>query len=118
MDEKIKKEKTEVVSFRISESLQKKLYSQSDAAGVSAKVWLEKAILENKTKIIAKQKPHPELRPLLFQVNKAGNNINQLAHHFNTMKLDGKITHDEYHVALDSLSDIQKIMREALDYAR
>lgn len=118
--EKAKKEnqKSEVASFRLLSEAHKVLYERAKTAGVSTRVWLEKAILENQTKIIAKQKPQPDLRSLLFQVNKAGNNINQLAHHFNTLNKVNKISKDEYLTALETLENIHNDLKEAIHYAR
>ena len=112
------KSKTEIASFRLAPLAHATLYRRADEAGISTRAWLESAILENKTRIVAKQKPHPELRPLLYQVNKAGNNINQLAHHFNAMKMENKITGDEYHTALRKLEGIERALMAAVDYAR
>ena len=115
---KTDKPKSEVASFRLLSEAHEVLYERAKTAGVSTRVWLEKAILENQTKIIAKQKPQPDLRSLLFQVNKAGNNINQLAHHFNTLNKVNKINKDEYLIALETLENIHKDLKEAIHYAR
>jgi hypothetical protein len=112
------KKKSDVATFRLKAEAHDLLYARAEQAGVSTRVWLEEAIIGNKTRIIARQKPHPELRPLLFQVNKAGVDINQLVRHFNTMKLEHTITKDEYLIALDTLRSIEKLFIEALDYAR
>ena len=113
-----KKPKTIQTCFRLAPDTHHLLHERAQAAGISTKVWLDKAIVENKTKIVAKQKPHPELRPLLFQANKAGNNINQLAHHFNTLRRDNKITREEFAAAVQRLESIQTALLEAVDFAR
>ena len=110
--------KTIQTCFRLTPSTREKLFARADAAGMNGREWLEQAILENATKIVAKQKPHPELRPLLFQVNKAGNNINQLAHHFNTLQLANKLTTEQALAALSTLDRIEKELLEAVEYAR
>lgn len=115
---KATKKKTRIASVRLITEAHEVWYERAAEAGLSTRAWLEKAILENKTQIIVKQKPHPELRPLLFQVNKAGNNINELAHHFNALKSANAITSAEYLAALDALAEIQLSLREAVDYAR
>lgn len=106
--------KTVSASFRLLPDVLNKINSRANEAGLSAKEWLNKAILENKTKIISRQKPHPELRPLLFQVNKAGNDINQIAHHFNMLKQTNEMTRADYLDALDKLGKIHESLRNAL----
>lgn len=92
--------------------------SRATESGLSMRAWLEQAIIENRTEIVAAAKPHPDLGPLIFQSNKAGNNLNQLAHHFNALRLQGKLS--EYHCeeALHLLARIQGLFREAVANAR
>ena len=113
-----KQPKTIQTCFRLTPSTHALLHARAHAAGLSTKVWLDQAIVENKTKIIVKQKSHPDLRPLLFHVHKAGNNINQLAHHFNTLKLENKLTKAEFFAAIAALERIQEALLVAVDYAR
>ncbi|MDP9902421.1 plasmid mobilization protein [Variovorax ginsengisoli] len=113
-----KRRKTEVASFRLSAESHETLMSRAAESGLSPRVWLEQAILENRTEIIAVAKPHPELKPLLFQANKAGNNLNQLAHHFNALRLQGKLSEAHCEEALYLLAKIQGSFREAVASAR
>lgn len=108
---------TKVASFRLAAAAHERLYSQAEKAGLSTRAWLEQAILENQTQIIAKAKPNRELAPLLFQVNKIGNNINQLAHHFNAMELAGRLGPDQAAMATNALRGVQRLLREALNHA-
>lgn len=112
------KPKTKPASFRLSEPAHLKLFESAAAAGISTRAWLEQAVLENKTQIVAKPKLHPDLRELLFQVNKTGNNVNQLAHHFNSLSLKGALPSTEITLALSALERISQTLQEALDRAR
>jgi hypothetical protein len=105
-------------SFRLSRPAHAKLFARAAAAGISTREWLERAILDNQTAIHARTKPHPDLRELLYQVNKAGNNVNQLAHHFNRLALRGDIRAGEVTLALDALGRISQSLQDALDHAR
>lgn len=109
---------TVVVSFRVDAAVQDKIKENSKKAGLSPRVWLEKAILENRTSIVARQKPHPDLRALLFQISRAGNNINQLAYKFNLLHKMGEVGADECGQAIARLDDIADSLREALEHAR
>lgn len=112
------KEKTIPASFRLCKTAHDKLYAQAAAAGLSTRAWVEQAVIENKTQIIAKPKLHPDLRELLFQINKAGNNVNQLAHHFNALTLKAGIRADDVTLALGELNRISQTLQDALDRAR
>lgn len=112
------KAKTIPASFRLSPAAHAKLFDQAAAARLSSRAWLERAVIENETQILAKPKLHPDLGELLYQVNKAGNNVNQLAHRFNSLTFKGSIAASEVSQALDELQRISKTLQEALDLAR
>lgn len=109
--------KTRIASFRLSAEAHEKLYQQASMANLSSRDWLERAILNNQTKITAKPKPHKDLKPLLYHVNKAGNNLNQIAHHFNSLKRQRDINPDDVMQALNDLEMIRLSMMEALKNA-
>lgn len=112
------KPKTIPASFRLSADAHKKLNDRAKAANLSPRAWLETAILENRTQVIARQKPHPELKPLLFQVNKAGNNLNQLAHRFNALRLENRLSAADFFDGMRKLEQIELDLAEALANAR
>ena len=112
-----KKPKTIQTCFRLEPATHALLHARAQTAGVSTKLWLDRAIVENKTRIVARTAPHPELRPLLYQVNKAGDEINQLARHFNKMRLENMISRDELVVALQILERIEGQLQQALEHA-
>jgi hypothetical protein len=112
------KEKTIPASFRLSKTAHDKLYASAAAAGLSTRAWVDQAVLENKTQILAKPKLHPDLGELLYQVNKAGNNVNQLAHRFNSLAFKAAVPASEVSKALDELQRIAQALQEALDLAR
>lgn len=114
----VKPRKSEVVSFRVSPEVHATLMSRAAESGLSSRMWFEQAILENRTQIVAVAKPHRELKPLVFQANKAGNNLNQLAHHFNALRLQGKLSASHCEEALYLLAMIQASFREAVANAR
>ncbi len=75
-------------------------------------------MLDNQTQILAKPKLHPNLSDLMFQVGRAGNNVNQLAHRFNTLALKDGIRQIDVALALSELERISQTLQEALDRAR
>lgn len=112
------KAKTQVASFRLSAQAHATMTAKAAEAGISTRSWLEQAILQNRTHIVARTRPHPELKPLLFQASKAGNNLNQLAHRVNALRLEGKLTAQECAALLEQLQAIQATFREAVANAR
>ena len=73
------------VSFRFGEAAKANLEALAAAEGITPRSFLEKRVLElDQPHIVARVKEHPDLRALLFQVNKTGNNINQIAKAINT----------------------------------
>jgi len=110
--------KTKVASFRLSAQAHAVMTAKAAEAGISTRSWLEQAIIQNQTQIVARVRPHPELKPLLFQACKAGNNLNQLAHRVNTLRLEGRLTAQECAAVLDQLQALQATFREAVANAR
>lgn len=110
-------EKRVYTGFRLTVESRAILFKRAEDSGRSAREWLDEAIISNKSKIIARKKAHPDLKPLLFHVNKAGNNINQIAHHLNTLRREHVIEHTEFKVAMRQLQEIQDALLEALNRA-
>ncbi|WP_076999130.1 plasmid mobilization relaxosome protein MobC [Variovorax sp. KK3] len=106
--------KTKVASFRLSAEAHAKLTARAREAGISGRAWFERAILDNQTEIVARPQQHPELKALLFQAAKAGNNLNQLAHRFNALRLEGRMSQQDCARALATLDEIYGAFREAV----
>lgn len=108
-----------VVSFRFSEAARARLNALAAAEGITPRSYLEMRVLELEAPhIVARSNEHPDLRPLLYQVNKAGNNINQIAHRFNSLEMTGRLSRDEALLGLDRLELISRRLAEALRRAR
>ena len=111
-------QKTRPFAARLPLEAHALIHARAEAAGVSARAWLTDAILADKTKIIARQKPHPDLSRLVFQVNKAGNNLNQIAKRINELALVGELSQEKARLELDKLIAIEALLREAVSHAR
>ena len=112
-----KQPKTIQTCFRLEPATHALLHARAKTAGLSTKLWLDRAIVENKTRITAKAVQHPELRPLLYEVNKAGGHISQLAQHFNAMRLENTIPAGTVVAALQTLERIEMQLQRALEHA-
>lgn len=110
--------KTAVVSFRIGNEAYDRLMQSSEQAGISTRKWLEEAILSNRTRIVERPKPSADLHSLATQINRMGNNLNQVAHNLNTAQITGKLTRDECLDAIERLDHIRALLNETITYAR
>ena len=106
--------KTAVASFRLKKEAHDRLYENAAQAGLSTRDWLEQAILENKTKIVEKRRPSIDAQNLVFEVNRIGNNLNQIAHHFNSAAQKNKLTKEQYHEALEKIDHLRVLLNEAI----
>lgn len=105
-------------SYRLLPEAHSRIVQSAKAAGISPRAWLETAILENKTSIVARQRPHPDLGPLLFQTRQAGNNLNQIARKLNQRDLIGELSPTDIEEALQLLERLHGLFKRALDRAR
>lgn len=111
--------KTVVVSLRMKPAAHAALLAQAEAAEITPRSWLEKAALQlTDAHLVRRKKEHPDLRALLFQVSRAGNNINQLAHKFNALDKIGKLGQGEFQVGVEVLRDLTAVLQKALARAR
>ncbi|PZQ76172.1 MAG: plasmid mobilization relaxosome protein MobC [Sphingomonas sp.] len=109
---------SKVASFRLRAEAHDTITARAKEAGISPRAWLEDAILTNRTQIVAKAAKHPDLNGLLFQVNRAGNNLNQIAHTLHGLRLANKLTPEHYEQHMATLSAIETALTEALGRAR
>jgi len=118
MKQQRKSSKTAVVSFRISNESYDRLNANASLAGISTREWLERAILENETRIIQKKKNTADIQSLIIQVNKIGNNLNQIAHNMNTANLKGVLTRGDCIEAINKLDHMRALLNESLIFSR
>lgn len=111
------KEKTIPWAGRLPETAYKLLHKRAGEAGISSRAWLTEVLLADKVKIVAKQKPHPDLSGLVFQVNKAGNNLNQIAKRINELMKTGQIDFAHAKIYLDNLLAIEAELKKAVEHA-
>lgn len=104
-------------SFRLSKDEAKELDEKIAASGLgSASVYLRDYVLKNRITIIAKPKASFEKQRMQFVFNKAGNNLNQIAHVLNTANLSNRLTDQLFREAVQGLQDITTYLKGALDH--
>ncbi len=111
---------TKIMSFRFAPGAHDALLQHSQAEGISTRSWLEKRLLAlpRVNVVLRRERDGPELRAMLFQVSRAGNNLNQLAHKFNRLDLAGQLRGSDLHDAKAVLLRVADVLQRALDHAR
>ena len=105
------------VSFRLAEPDFQVYQEKVLASGLSASDFFRECVLTNKTQIVSRQKASTQKKRLLYLVNKASNNINQLAHRANTEHLAGKLSEQTFELILSNLKVISHSLKAAVDHA-
>lgn len=105
-------------SFRLRQDSYDALLKNAEKAGVSTREWLEEAILNNRTRIVERPKPSADLRSLATQINRMGNNLNQVAHTLNSAQIANKLTREQCLDAIERLDHIRALLNETITYAR
>ncbi|KZK32385.1 hypothetical protein A4F85_01100 [Delftia sp. GW456-R20] len=101
------------VSHRLDVRAYELLLEQAAAARMSTRAWLESAILSNSTTVVLP--PDEELiRAMLFQVSRAGNNLNQIAHKLNALDMAGRLTPERFEKAMARLESIHQLLEWAV----
>jgi len=99
--------------FRASPANAKKLLLKVVASGLSVSQYCEKVICDEEVEIKQVSAELVELvRAKIYFVNKAGNNLNQIARHLHEMRLAGKSDSDK----LDYCEHELQRLREDLEY--
>jgi hypothetical protein len=107
---------TEPFSFRLTKTEAQPLRDKIAQSGVSQTDFLRDYVLKNRTTVIARPKASLEKTRMQFVFNKAGNNLNQLAHVLNRANLAGKMNDATCKQALATLEQISQYLRAALNH--
>lgn len=109
-------EATKPVSFRLTESERLAYLAKCEAAGLSPSDFFRDCVLTNRTQIVARRKPSADRQRVLYLVNKAGNNLNQMAHRANSLHLAGKLTEEVFDSMIYELELIARYMKATLGH--
>lgn len=110
---------TEPFSFRLSVSEARELRARIEASGYrTASEFLRDYVIKNQVTIVARPntKPSVEKTRMQFVFNKAGNNLNQIAHVLNTANLSHRLTDSLFRDGTQGLADIAKFLKAALNH--
>lgn len=105
------------VAFRLSEADHAAFLAKVEASGLKPSQFFREAILTNKTQVIARPKPSADYGRLVYLVNKASNNVNQLAHRANAAHKAGQVSEATYAGILAELNILSHFLKAAINDA-
>lgn len=103
------------VSFRLPPGELATWQAKVEASGLTASEFFREAVVANRTQVVARARPSADQRRLLYEANKAGNNLNQLAHRANAAHLAGQVSEATYALIVAELDAIRRAMLAALE---
>jgi len=106
------KKKSKTISFRVLESVHSEFENQCRTSNISKSELFRDYIAKNKVQVIARPAPSRDARRAVFLLQKASNNINQLAHRANAEHLAGVLSEQTF---LDLNTQLTKITTMLLD---
>jgi hypothetical protein len=86
-------------------------------SGQTKSAFFRDCVLKNRTQVVARPTRSIESKRVLFVVNKAGNNLNQLAHRANSDHAVGKISEATYADILYQLQRISQYLKATARHA-
>jgi len=108
--------KSRVLHFRCSEEDFAEVEQKLKVAGMTASEFFRDVFLNSKITFNVKAAKPVDYHRLLFIYNKAGNNINQLAHQVNAVHRRGVLSESLYIKLLNRLVSIESLLLSGIDH--
>lgn len=106
-----KSEKLEkTISFRVNRKDFDDFEGKRLAAGASKSAFYRNHVAHNTTQVIAASAPTSDAKRAIFLLQKASNNLNQLAHRANLANRNGQLTDDTFLTLVDQLNQLNQFM--------
>lgn len=102
------------VAYRLSDEDYATFIEKVKASGMTKSEFFREAILKNRTQIVARKTASEDRKRLLHIFDKAGNNLNQIAHRANREHQQGKLSEHTYEQLLYQLETIAGYLRATL----
>ena len=107
------KEQTVTFAFRLPISVANWWNEKIERSGLGNKsAFFRAAVQENKTEVIAKPAASADQKRAIFLLQKASNNLNQLAHLANSQHLSGKLNEATFSLISSQLQQLNQFMAE------
>jgi len=101
---------TNTISFRVNRKDFDDFEGKRLAAGASKSAFYRDHVARNTTRVIAAPIPTSDAKRAVFLLQKASNNLNQLAHRANVANRSGQITDATFEGLLDQLHQINQFL--------
>lgn len=105
---------TRIITTRLNDADFAQFEAKVEASNMSRSDFFRDCILSNKTKVVAREVESKDYQKLLFVINKASNNLNQIAKKLNTASKLEVMTQQTYDDALYNLSLISSYLKGVL----
>lgn len=110
-----KKDDADLLSKTVSVALTEVDYAawlgKVQASGLTKSAFFRDCVLTNRTQVVARPTASVDKTRLLYMANKAGNNINQLAHRANSDHQAGKVSEATYSALLFELQALNRYLK-------
>lgn len=100
------------VAFRLTDGDFLRYKRKFSASGFKQSEFFREHVLCNTTQVVARPVASIDSRRAVFLLQKASNNVNQLAHRANSEYLTGQISEHTYVAILDQLQQLNRFMLE------
>lgn len=107
-DEKL----SHTVAFRLTDGDFLAYKRKFSASGLTQSEFFREHVLTNTTQVVAKPKASADTKRAVFLLQKASNNINQLAHRANADHLAGILSESSFLAILNQLDQLSSFMLE------
>lgn len=94
------------ISFRVPMADHRAYIAKLEKSGLTKTEFFREYVLQNRTQVVARAPKSTDTGRVLFLVNKASNNLNQLAHTANTAHLAGTLDDTTFAAILAGLEAI------------
>lgn len=101
------------IAVRLPPAERAALIEKAGAAGITPAAYVRQAVFSDKTEIVVRPASRDYDR-LQYLVNKAGNNLNQLAHRANAAYAAGHVSEKTYAGLLAELQMLGRVLRATL----
>lgn len=90
--------------------------AKAEAAGLSQSEFFRQCVMGNRTQVIARIPASHDRKRALYLINKASNNLNQLAHAVNSERVIGRASEATFLSVLDSLQAVELLLKAHLSH--
>ncbi|WP_186261390.1 plasmid mobilization protein [Burkholderia gladioli] len=98
------------ISTRLNESQMAVFREKVRRSGMKPAEFLRECVLNNRTQVVVRAPATADRKRIMFVVNKAGNNLNQLAHIANSMNVAGRLSQSTFDAILSELEMLNQLL--------